>query len=568
MIQRSYSTLPWKLTFTFSLILLALMVSTTSAQLGGTSAQAGPSQDVLTQTAFSARWTAEIKGDYLAAGVGMRNIGSGNITISLPAGAEIVQAYLYFAYIDPAPVTFSGKLNNQSITPMAVGTSTTPCWGEETIHVFVADVTGIAVDGLNALTDFPSGLTNHALPQSDPRVAPLLEGATLVVVFRHPAYDYNLITLWDGASTFFFSTMSVPMGLFTAVGGNPMDQRAQTTFIVADGQYIFLSDGTAFNGTATSGPTTGIKTLDAFDGADGRIVVDDMNGLWDTHNLNVSSFFPLLASTPATPSVVAGAGGDCLTWCAQVLSVKTMLAAHVDIKPGSCPNPINVASNGNIPVAILGTQYFNASQIDPATIELHVGSPMATGVAPMNWNSLGDVATPQMTLVNDCYDCTTLTADGYADLRLRFNTQAVIAALPTNVTNGTCLPVYITGELFDGSPFRGRDMVRIIIGGNPKDVSDEPIVSNFGLTQNTPNPFGSATTLKYSLPSQTHARLAVYDVVGREVAVLLDQVMGEGDHTVRWNGRSTAGAQLPAGVYFCRLTAGTQSAMMRMVIAR
>jgi len=93
----------------------------------------------------------------------------------------------------------------------------------------------------------------------------------------------------------------------------------------------------------------------------------------------------------------------------------------VDIKPTSCPNPINFKSKGVLPVAILGTDEFDVTQIDPASVRLE-------GVAPLRW-AIEDVATPFVGDIDDCYDCTTAGQDGYDDLTLKFSTQEIVAAL-------------------------------------------------------------------------------------------------------------------------------------------
>lgn len=84
----------------------------------------------------------------------------------------------------------------------------------------------------------------------------------------------------------------------------------------------------------------------------------------------------------------------------------------------------------------------------------------------------------------------------------------------------------------------------------------------FTLGQNQPNPFGSATTIPFTLAHSGEVRLAVYDVLGREVAVLVDGPRGAGAHEVAFET-----ANLPSGVYLYRLEAeGTRLAQqMRLV---
>jgi serine protease AprX len=89
----------------------------------------------------------------------------------------------------------------------------------------------------------------------------------------------------------------------------------------------------------------------------------------------------------------------------------------------------------------------------------------------------------------------------------------------------------------------------------------------FRLLQNYPNPFNPTTTIQFSIPVGTYGRtsqLQVYDLLGREVATLVDDVRPAGTYTVSWN----PGATIPSGVYFYRLTAGTYSATRKMILQK
>lgn len=130
------------------------------------------------------------------------------------------------------------------------------------------------------------------------------------------------------------------------------------------------------------------------------------------------------------------------------------LQVPVDIKPTSCPNPLNVKSKGVLPVAILGTADFNVSDVDPSTVTLE-------GVSPLRWN-LEDVATPFEPVVGReaADDCTTAGPDGFVDLTFKFDTQAVVDALGP-VNDGDVLVLSLEGELTDGTNFSGEDVVEI-----------------------------------------------------------------------------------------------------------
>jgi hypothetical protein len=73
----------------------------------------------------------------------------------------------------------------------------------------------------------------------------------------------------------------------------------------------------------------------------------------------------------------------------------------------------------------------------------------------------------------------------------------------------------------------------------------------FLLSQNYPNPFNPSTTIRMELPRSSVVRLSVYDVLGREVSVLVNDRKNAGVHEVKFDG-----SNLASGVYFYRLTAG------------
>jgi hypothetical protein len=129
---------------------------------------------------------------------------------------------------------------------------------------------------------------------------------------------------------------------------------------------------------------------------------------------------------------------------------KPALEVAVDIKPGSCPNPVNVKSSGILPVAILGSETFDASKIDVASVELG-------GVGVVR-HGFEDVAGP-VSDVNDC-NCSEDGPDGFLDLTLKFKTQDIMEAIG-EVNDGDVLPLELTGVLFGERPIEGNDCVLI-----------------------------------------------------------------------------------------------------------
>jgi len=149
---------------------------------------------------------------------------------------------------------------------------------------------------------------------------------------------------------------------------------------------------------------------------------------------------------------------------------KPALVVAVDIKPTSCPNPLNVKSSGVLPVAILGSEDLDVSEIVPTSIQL-------AGIDAIR-NDYEDVATPLLD-VNDC-NCTKAGPDGYLDLTLKFKTQRIVEAIG-EVNNGDVLTLQLTGVLFGERPIEGTDC--ILIRGkhkplNQADINKDGVVNN------------------------------------------------------------------------------------------
>lgn len=133
---------------------------------------------------------------------------------------------------------------------------------------------------------------------------------------------------------------------------------------------------------------------------------------------------------------------------------------YVDIKPGSCPNPLNLKGKGVLPVAILGTEDFDVMTVDPATILLTREGYEETGAPPLRW-AWEDVATPFEGELCDCHD---LNGDGYMDLTLKFDIQELVLVLELDTLAGETTPLILMGNLKEedgGTPIKGRDCVRI-----------------------------------------------------------------------------------------------------------
>jgi hypothetical protein len=140
----------------------------------------------------------------------------------------------------------------------------------------------------------------------------------------------------------------------------------------------------------------------------------------------------------------------------QAWPVRGAMPVAVDVKPGGCPNPVNLLSRGVVPVAILGTADFDVSMIDPVSIRLE-------GVAPIR-TALEDVATPFLPLTGKescAMDCGADGPDGWVDLTLKFDNEELVAVVGETAYR-ECRVVTLTGNLreeFGSTPIEGEDVV-------------------------------------------------------------------------------------------------------------
>lgn len=87
--------------------------------------------------------------------------------------------------------------------------------------------------------------------------------------------------------------------------------------------------------------------------------------------------------------------------------------------------------------------------------------------------------------------------------------------------------------------------------------------AEFALTQNYPNPFNPSTTVRYQVPAESRVILTVFNILGEEMATIVDAVETAGYRSARWNAES-----VPSGVYYCRMVAGSFRRTIKMIVMK
>jgi len=116
-----------------------------------------------------------------------------------------------------------------------------------------------------------------------------------------------------------------------------------------------------------------------------------------------------------------------------------------------------------------------------------------------------------------------------------------------------------------------KKQLKLIVGKSAyleqNNLGINEIPDNYELFQNFPNPVNKTTVIRYGLPTAGKATLKVYNIQGKQVAVLLDNVQKEaGYHVQVWNGLDKYGYEVPSGLYFYQIKIGEVSDSRKMLI--
>lgn len=99
--------------------------------------------------------------------------------------------------------------------------------------------------------------------------------------------------------------------------------------------------------------------------------------------------------------------------------------------------------------------------------------------------------------------------------------------------------------------------------------SDNSVLYDYSLKQNYPNPFNPSTIIKYSIPRQSYVTLKVYDILGNEVATLVNEAKPAGNYEITFHTQQiTNNKQLASGIYFYQLKAGDFVSTKKMILLR
>ena len=92
--------------------------------------------------------------------------------------------------------------------------------------------------------------------------------------------------------------------------------------------------------------------------------------------------------------------------------------------------------------------------------------------------------------------------------------------------------------------------------------------SQYVLKQNYPNPFNPNTKIEFNIPMMEQVNISIYNLEGRLVKTLVDQVMNSGNHIVNWDGRNDIGSKVSTGMYIYQLKTNSVNMTRRMTFIK
>lgn len=223
-------------------------------------------------------------------------------------------------------------------------------------------------------------------------------------------------------------------------------------------------------------------------------------------------------------------------------------------------NLINSILWNNSPGEVYFYQFDNSSSINVIHSDIDSGRVgiKENGNGFVMWDSISDFFSNPL-FVNS----------SQGDFHLEAKSPCIGAGIDSVNVNGMwfCSPPEDIDYIARFDPLQARfdigafEYKAISIVGDPDKEKSIPL--QFELYQNYPNPFNSSTTISFSIPSKSFVSLKVFDILAREVAIIVSEEMSTGNYTRQWNA-----SKLPSGVYFYRLRASSFTETKKLMLLK
>ena len=227
------------------------------------------------------------------------------------------------------------------------------------------------------------------------------------------------------------------------------------------------------------------------------------------------------------------------------------LRASVDIRSGSCPNPLNLRASGVLPVAVSWVDQGRLGQIDPSSATLE-------GIRPYRAIPPSGAAAPQISGGGAPCACEEVADPGAGRWLFLFPVRDLAAALSAPAV-GETRPLHFSALLDDGTPVEGQDCVKLV---GPPHSTGSRWLRTAGMARR-----GEVIEFAFSAPEPgVRAVVAIFSVDGRLVRRIESQAGAGGQGLILWDGRDGGGRAVSPGVYFVRADLLEAHATQRVVL--
>jgi hypothetical protein len=280
-----------------------------------------------------------------------------------------------------------------------------------------------------------------------------------------------------------------------------------------------------------------------------------------------------------------------LQWLDQELAASSGSTSHVLFYHYDFSNQINLNALG-VDMALWGHIHSNDGNINNPPYDLatnnvcdgersyrmiRVSDGILDPAGPVSAGTSGGNLNVQYTPANDGTNYE-VTAQIYNSLSKQFEHAQLKFLMPKSagdavVTGGTLAQVDTSDSLdvyyvaVDIQPSSSQTVTITLDASGVDDMFDGVFAAGPAL-RSYPNPFNPAVEFSFAMPSAGEVTLAVFDIEGRRVSVLLDGLVEEGTHRISWDGTDHLGRQLASGIYIVRLDTGSSAEAIKAVLMR
>ena len=241
------------------------------------------------------------------------------------------------------------------------------------------------------------------------------------------------------------------------------------------------------------------------------------------------------------------------------LGIDMALWGHIHRDTDDYSHPFDIAtdnaSGSNRPFRLIR---FVDGAFDPRpTLDAYDGNELYVGYSPANDGSHDTVTAQVVNSYNERFEYGRLKINMPAGAAGYMVTGGTLAQVDDSGAHTVC---YVDVDI----PANGYRTVMVEVD---EAASTPPALSGSRLSAH-PNPFNPRTEIAFTMPEAGFCRLTVFDAMGREVKVLADGYLPDGEHTAMWDGRDEHGEAVPSGVYLLGLRTGVYSESRKITLSR